>query len=77
MHLQVRFGRPKVSGAESSVSVPCLTRSADVFQHVINENSHEIIKPYGQADPPDPALLYQLPDEVRYGSTLFGFQRTY
>ncbi|KAK4053895.1 Processing alpha glucosidase I [Microbotryomycetes sp. JL221] len=52
-------------------------KAKDVFTHVINENSHEIIKPFGQADPPDPALLYQLPNEVRTGANMYGFQRTY
>ncbi|KAK4048339.1 Processing alpha glucosidase I [Microbotryomycetes sp. JL201] len=52
-------------------------KAKDVFTHVINENSHNVIKPYGQANPPDPALLYQLPNEVRSGANLYGFQKTY
>ncbi|KAM0791195.1 hypothetical protein ACM66B_005677 [Microbotryomycetes sp. NB124-2] len=52
-------------------------KAKDVFTHVINEHSHDVIKPYGQADPPDPALLYQLPNEVRSGANMYGFQKTY
>lgn len=45
--------------------------------NAIRINSHEIIKPFGTESPPDPALLFQLPDEIRYGANLYGFQRTY
>lgn len=45
--------------------------------NAIQSNSHTVLKPYGRENPPDPALLFQLPDEVRYGANLYGFQRTY
>lgn len=45
--------------------------------NALSENSHKIIEPYGTKNPPDPALLFQLPDQVRSGANLYGFQRTY
>lgn len=32
---------------------------------------------YGEAAPPDPALLYVLPNQARYQPDLFVFQRAY
>ena len=61
----------------------CLSRIANtknpaaVLMNAIRINSHEVIKPFGTESPPDPALLFQLPDEVRYGASLYAFQRTY
>lgn len=36
-----------------------------------------IVNTYGRETPPDPALLFALPNDVRYGANLFGFQKTY
>lgn len=45
--------------------------------NAIAAHSNNVLKPYGPQNPPDPALLFQLPDEVRYGANVYGFQRTY
>ena len=36
-----------------------------------------IVNTYGRESPPDPALLFALPNDVRYGANLFGFQKAY
>ena len=36
-----------------------------------------IVEKYGQRSPPDPAVLFALPNEIRYGANLYGFQKSY
>ncbi|KAM0753058.1 glycoside hydrolase [Meredithblackwellia eburnea MCA 4105] len=36
-----------------------------------------VVEKYGAESPPDPAVLFALPNEVRYGANLYGFQKTY
>ncbi|GAA5872836.1 hypothetical protein JCM8547_005716 [Rhodosporidiobolus lusitaniae] len=45
--------------------------------NIIRHSSEQLVKQYGTQSPPDPAIVFALPNEVRAGAGLFGFQKTY
>ncbi|GAA5950730.1 hypothetical protein JCM21900_000496 [Sporobolomyces salmonicolor] len=81
------FGTPAPAGqvwqAKSTSFLPVRLPSIDLdicvdaFMNAIITHSRELLTPYGQQDPIDPAILFTLPNEVRYGANMYGFQRTY
>lgn len=45
--------------------------------NAMSSNTQPLLKKYGQESPPDPALLFAFPNEIRSGANLYGFQKTY
>lgn len=43
----------------------------------IAANARELMQQFGPGNPADPSVLFALPNEVRYGANLYGFQKTY
>jgi hypothetical protein len=77
-----KFGRLRVSHSSHSSAksiAPNLIQSysVDVFLNAITSRYREISPSYGNDKLLDPAVLLTLPDEVRYGANLFGFQKVY
>ncbi|GAA5925076.1 hypothetical protein JCM10213_000525 [Rhodosporidiobolus nylandii] len=52
-------------------------QAKNALMNTIIPKSRELIAAYGQQSPPDPAILFALPNEVRAGAGLFGLQKTY
>ena len=79
--LQVRYGRPKVSRRSSKYpQFPShALRLVDIIQNTIVKAEQEAIASYkdGAKGYPDPAFVYQLPDEAYTGSNLFAVQKHY
>lgn len=52
-------------------------RAKDVVLQDIVKAAQDKIKVHGQDSPPDPAILFSLPNEVRTGANFYAFQKTY
>ncbi|GAA5835928.1 hypothetical protein JCM5353_003090 [Sporobolomyces roseus] len=52
-------------------------QAKNILLNAIGARSREILPTYGQDKLLDPAVLLTLPDEVKYGANLFGFQNVY
>lgn len=52
-------------------------RAKDIILQDIVKAAQEKIARHGQDSPPDPAILFSLPNEVRTGANFYAFQRTY
>jgi mannosyl-oligosaccharide glucosidase len=50
---------------------------ADPIMNAYMANVQTLVDQYKEQSPPDPAVLFALPNEVRYGANLFAFQKTY
>lgn len=70
---KVRFHLPPSFPRSACSSSPLI----DAFMNVMKPNAEALVKLYGQQSPPDPAILFSLPNQVRAGSGMYGFQKTY
>ncbi|GAA5975706.1 hypothetical protein JCM11641_005843 [Rhodosporidiobolus odoratus] len=52
-------------------------QAKNAFMNTIMPGSRDLLASYGQQSPPDPAILFGLPNEVRTNAGLYGFQKTY
>lgn len=52
-------------------------RGKEIIMQDIVKAAQEKIKRHGQESPPDPAILFSLPNEVRTDANFFAFQKTY
>lgn len=71
-------GKPRVRSFSFALAKTRLTRDrTDALMNTMLAHSKEVLEPYGQESPPDPALLFSFPNEVRTNAGLYGLQRTY
>ena len=52
-------------------------RAKDLLLQDIISNAQGHLQKYGQENLPDPAILFSLNNQFRYGSNLFALQKTY
>lgn len=52
-------------------------RAKELLLHEIVTAAKEKVARYGQNSPPDPAILFSLPNEFRSGSNFYAFQKTH
>jgi mannosyl-oligosaccharide glucosidase len=52
-------------------------RAKDILLQEIVKGAQEKVKRHGQDSPPDPAILFSLPNELHTGANFFAFERTY
>ncbi|GAA5904067.1 hypothetical protein JCM6882_003816 [Rhodosporidiobolus microsporus] len=52
-------------------------QAKNAFVNTITQSANAFITRYGQASPPDPAITFALPNEVRLNAGLYGIQKTY
>ena len=81
LHPLDRFGKRRVRFLSSLLTTIfsrlIATVNSDILLNAIGLRSREILPTYGQDKLLDPAVLLTLPDEVKYGANLFGFQKVY
>ncbi|BGP09879.1 Processing alpha glucosidase I [Rhodotorula toruloides] len=52
-------------------------QAKNALMNTMLTHSKTVLERYGQENPPDPALLFSFPNEVRTNAGLYGLQRTY
>ncbi|BGP41883.1 Processing alpha glucosidase I [Rhodotorula kratochvilovae] len=52
-------------------------QAKNAIMNTIGKQSQELLKPYGQESPPDPAILFTLPNFAHPAAGLYAFQKTY
>ncbi|KAI5478238.1 mannosyl-oligosaccharide glucosidase, glycoside hydrolase family 63 protein [Pseudohyphozyma bogoriensis] len=70
-----RLDRTQFYGAP--VPAGNIWQAKNILMNSFLTNVQSVVEAYKGSSPPDPAILFALPNEVRYGATLYGFQKTY
>ncbi|GAA5999150.1 mannosyl-oligosaccharide glucosidase [Rhodotorula paludigena] len=52
-------------------------QARNAIMNTMAKHSSKILEPYGQSSPPDPAILFTLPNIVQRNAGLYAFQKTY
>ncbi|CAH7690989.1 glycoside hydrolase [Phakopsora pachyrhizi] len=61
----------------SQVPSGSVWKAREYIIHAITQAAEPLLEKYTRENPPDPAILYSLPNDISYGSNLYAFQRTY
>lgn len=62
------------SGQNDTDSIPV---SSEAILNTVSTRARTLLSSYDQSNPPDPALLFALPNQANSDATMFAFQKTY